>query len=141
MSFKRFLAVFVGTIALAAACAATAAESVRIAFIDVLSGPFAAAGEGSLKQLREVVAQLNAVSLPSDPRFEVVAFDGRGTPQDSLTALKSATDQGIRYVTQGGGSGVAFALVEALNKLADREPQKAALLLNYAAMDPGLTND
>ena len=55
--------------------------------------------------------------------------------------LKSATDQGIRYITQGGGSGVAFALVEALNKLADREPQKSAVFLNYSAMDPGLTND
>jgi branched-chain amino acid transport system substrate-binding protein len=128
-------------LALAASTAAQAAETVKIAFIDVLSGPFAAAGQGSLKQLREVVEQVNASALPTDPRFEVVAFDGKGTPQESLTVLKSATDQGIHYITQGGGSGVAFALVEALNKLADREPQKAAVFLNYSAMDPGLTND
>jgi branched-chain amino acid transport system substrate-binding protein len=128
-------------LALAAGTAAQAAETVKIAFIDVLSGPFAAAGQGSLKQLREVVEQVNAGALPTDPRFEVVAFDGKGTPQESLTVLKSATDQGIHYITQGGGSGVAFALVEALNKLADREPQKAAVFLNYSAMDPGLTND
>jgi branched-chain amino acid transport system substrate-binding protein len=128
-------------LALAASSAAQAAETVKIAFIDVLSGPFAAAGQGSLKQLREVVEQVNAGALPTDPRFEVVAFDGKGTPQESLTVLKSATDQGIHYITQGGGSGVAFALVEALNKLADREPQKAAVFLNYSAMDPGLTND
>ena len=68
-------------------------------------------------------------------------FDGKGSPQESATALKSATDQGIRYITQGGGSGVAFALVDAINKLAEREPDKAALFLNYSAMDPGLTND
>ena len=55
--------------------------------------------------------------------------------------LKSASDQGIRYITQGGGSGVAFALVEAMNKLAEREPEKATVFLNYSAMDPGLTND
>ena len=35
---------------------AMAAETVKIGFIEVLSGPFAVAGEGSLKQLREVVA-------------------------------------------------------------------------------------
>jgi branched-chain amino acid transport system substrate-binding protein len=126
---------------LAASTGARAAETVKIAFIDVLSGPFAAAGQGSLKQLREVVEQVNASALPADPRFEVVAFDGKGTPQESLTVLKSATDQGIHYITQGGGSGVAFALVEALNKLAEREPQKAAVFMNYSAMDPGLTND
>ena len=44
-------------------------------------------------------------------------------------------------MTQGGGSGVAFALSGALAKLAEREPAKAALFLNYSAMDPGLTND
>ncbi len=124
-----------------AAAPSIAAEPVKIGFIDVLSGPFALAGQGSLKQLREVVLQLNAKSAPADPKFEVVPFDGKGAPQDSVSALKSATDQGIRYITQGGGSGVAFALVDALNKLADREPEKATLFLNYSAMDPGLTND
>jgi len=118
-----------------------AAETVKIAFIEVLSGPFAQAGAGSLKQLREVVLQLNARSGPKDPKFEVVPFDGKGSPQESVTMLKAATDQGIRYVTQGGGSGVAFSLVDALNKLAEREPDKATLFLNYSAMDPGLTND
>ena len=141
MRVARQIQMFLGAAALAAGIHAAAAETVKIGFIEVLSGPFAIAGEGSLKQLREVVAQLNAKSAPGDPRLEVVPFDGKGTPQESLTALKSATDQGIRYVTQGGGSGVAFALSEALGKLAEREPQKTALFLNYSAMDPGLTND
>ena len=46
-----------------------------------------------------------------------------------------------RVVTQGGGSGVAFALVDAINKQADRDPNNAMVYLNYSAMDPGLTND
>jgi branched-chain amino acid transport system substrate-binding protein len=127
----------------AALCAAlpAAAETVKIGFIEVLSGPFAKAGEGSLAQLREVVLQLNAQAGPKDPIFEVVPFDGKGAPQESVTVLKSATDQGIRYITQGGGSGVAFALSEAVTKLSEREPDKATLFLNYSAMDPGLTND
>ena len=127
--------------ALALGAASVGAQTVKIAFIDVLSGPFAQAGAGSLKQLREVVAQLNASSGPKDPKFEVVPFDGKGSPQESTTTLKSASDQGIRYITQGGGSGVALALVDSINKLAEREPEKATVFLNYAAMDPGLTND
>ena len=88
-----------------AAATAGAAETVKIGFIDVLSGPFAQAGEGSLKQLREVVLQLNGKAAAGDPKFEVVPFDGKGSPQESVSALKAATDQGIRYITQGGGSG------------------------------------
>ena len=120
---------------------ATHAEVVKIAFIDVLSGPFAAAGKSSLDQLRAVVTARNAKAKANEPTFEVVPFDGKGSPQESALMLKSASDQGIRYVTQGGGSGVAFALTEAITKIADREPEKAMVYLNYSAMDPGLTND
>ncbi|MGY4827577.1 branched-chain amino acid ABC transporter substrate-binding protein [Sphaerotilaceae bacterium SBD11-9] len=118
-----------------------AAEVVKIGFIDVLSGPFAAAGTGSLQQLREVVLQVNARSGPNEPKFEVVPFDNKGSPQESATVLKAASDQGIRYITQGGGSGVAFVLVDAINKMAERDPKLATVYLNYSAMDPGLTND
>jgi hypothetical protein len=88
------------------------AEVVKIGFIDVLSGPVAAAGKSSLDQLRAVVTARNAKAKPTEPQFEVVPFDGKGSPQESALMLKSASDQGIRYVTQGGGSGVAFALTE-----------------------------
>ena len=121
--------------------AAHAAAPTKIAFIDVLSGPFGVTGQSALKHLREVVLQLNAKAAAGDPQFEIVAFDNKGTPQESLSALKSASDQGIRFITHGGGSGVAFALVDAINKIADREPEKAILYVNSAAMDPGLTND
>ena len=124
------------------ACAPTLhAEVIKIAFIEVLSGPFANAGKSSLNQLREVVFQLNGKAKGTEPTFEIVPFDGKGSPQESTTALKAATDQGIRYITQGGGSGVAFALSDAIAKLAEREPGKSTLFLNYSAMDPGLTND
>lgn len=51
---------------------AGAAETVKVAFIDVLSGPFARAGEGSLAQLRVVVGQINAKAGANDVKFEVV---------------------------------------------------------------------
>jgi branched-chain amino acid transport system substrate-binding protein len=117
------------------------AEVVKIAFIEVLSGPFAKTGEGSLNQLREIVLQLNAKAKGNDTKFEIVPFDGKGSPQESVVALRSAVDQGIHYITQGGGSGVALALNEAIGKLAEREPEKAVVYLNYAAMDPTLTNE
>ena len=120
---------------------AQAGETVKIGFIDVLSGPFALTGQGSLKQLKEVVLQLNAKSDPADPKFEVVEFDNKGSTQESINMLKAASDKGIRFITQGGGSGVALTLVDALNKLAEREPERAMVFLNYSAMDPLLTNE
>ncbi len=138
---RQLLALAALSLCVALPAAAQTAPTVKIGFIDVLSGPFAKTGEGSLAQLREVVIQINAQKGPKDPTFEVVPIDGKGAPQESVTALKAATDQGIRFITQGGGSGVAFALSDAITKLADREPDKATVFLNYSAMDPGLTND
>ena len=131
----------VAAVMLAGLTSVHAAETVKVAFIDLLSGPFALTGQNSLKQLKEVVAQLNARTGPKDPKLEVVEFDNKGSPQESINVLKAATDRGIRFITQGGGSGVALALVDALNKLAEREPERATVYLNYSAMDPLLTND
>lgn len=141
LGFTRTARAALCVAALAGGSFATAADTVRIAFIEVLSGPFAQTGQGSLNQLRDVVSQLNATARGDDPKFEVVPFDGKGTPQESTNVLRAAFDQNIRYVTQGGGSGVAFALVDAINKQARRDPNGAMVYLNYSAMDPGLTND
>ncbi len=141
MKTSRFITRWAFTGAMALSFNALAADTLKIGFIDVLSGPFAATGTGSLQQLREVVLLVNAKSGPNDPKFEVVPFDNKGSPQESATVLKAASDQGIRYITQGGGSGVAFVLVDAINKMAERDPKLATVYLNYSAMDPGLTND
>jgi branched-chain amino acid transport system substrate-binding protein len=139
-TFKRMSQLIVA-MTLATTSVAHATETVKIGFIDLLSGPFALTGQNSLKQLREVVIQMNAKAFATDPKFEIVDFDNKGSPQESLNVLKAANDRGIHYITQGGGSGVALALVDALNKLAEREPERATVYLNYSAMDPSLTNE
>ena len=141
MSYLSVFRVLICPIFLSLGFYVQAAETVKIGFIDLLSGPFALTGQGSLKQLKEVVDQLNVKSAPTDPKFEVVEFDNKGSTQESVNMLKAATDRGIHFITQGGGSGVALTLVDAINKLAEREPERAVVYLNYAAMDPSLTND
>ena len=55
--------------------------------------------------------------------------------------FKSAMDQDIGFVLQGNSSATAAALIDALNKHNQREPQRRALFLNYAAVEPSLTNE
>ena len=73
-------------------------------------------------------------------KFEITGFDNKVSPAESLNALKLATDQGIRYIIQGNGSGVALALIDAINKYNERNPGKELVYLNEAAVDPDLTN-
>jgi branched-chain amino acid transport system substrate-binding protein len=125
---------------LAFSAMAAQAETVKIAFMDPLSGPFANVGQNQLKSWQFMAEYFNK-TYPKGPQFEIVAFDNKGSPQESLNTLKAAIDQGIRYVTQGNGSGAAAAILDAVQKYNDRNPGKEVLYLNYAAVDPALTNE
>ncbi len=121
--------------------ASTAMAQVKIAYIDPLSGFFANVGSGGLKGMNEAAEVLvNQKGGIMGQKLEFVGFDNKGSPQESLIQLKAATDQGIRFITQGNGSGAAGALIDAVNKWNARNPDKTVLFFNYAAVDPDLTN-
>ncbi len=135
-------AAIIATPALAQSKAAPAsAQTVKIAYIDPMSGPFAAVGANLLKHFQFAVDQVNSQQMAGPGiRFEMASFDNKGSPQETLTALKQVIDQGIRYVAQGQGSGAALALIDAIDKHNERNPDQAIVFLNYAAVDPDLTN-
>jgi branched-chain amino acid transport system substrate-binding protein len=118
---------------------AQAGQTVKIAFIDPLSGPFANVGQNQLKSWQFSAGQFNKKNA-AGVKFEFVAFDNKGSPQESLNVLKAAIDQGIRYVVQGNGSGAAAAILDAMNKHNERNPGQEVVFVNYAAVDPDLTN-
>ncbi len=135
----RALSVLVMTSLTAGAALAQKGETIKIAWIDPLSGLMASVGQNQLKSYQFVAEKLNA-SNPAGVKFEIISIDNKLSPAESLNALKSAVDQGVRYVVQGLGSGAAGALVDAINKHNERNPGKEVVYLNYAAVDPDLTN-
>jgi len=125
-----------------ATTSALAADSVRIAFIDPLSGPFAAVGSSGLKQFQFVANDINkAGGVLGGRKLEVIGFDNKISPKESLIQLKRVIGEGIQVIVQGNSSGVANALIDAVAKHNEREPDKRVLYLNYSAVDPSLTNE
>jgi branched-chain amino acid transport system substrate-binding protein len=129
------------SIAAAFIAPASQAENIKIAMIETLSGAFAPIGQNQLNTFQMFTEMANQQKWAGPGNtIQVVGFDGKGSPQESLTQLKTAIDQGYRYVAQGNGSGVALALVDAINKHNERNPGKEVVFLNYSAIDPDLTN-
>ena len=133
---------------LGAAGAAVAAPSgvpVRIALIETLSGPLANGGEAAFRNLVWATERVNArggVALPGGARpVQMVRYDSKGQSEEALAALRAAIDDGIRIIMQGNSSAVAAALIDAIGKHNEREPDKRVIFLNYAAVDPVLTNE
>jgi len=131
------------TIAALATCASAAfaqkGETVKIAWIDPLSGLMAPVGSNQLKSFQYFAEQFSK-NNPAGVKFEVIGFDNKLSPAESLNALKAAIDQGARYITQGNSSGVAGALIDAINKHNERNPGKEIIFLNHSAVDPDFTN-
>ena len=117
------------------------ADTVRIALIDPLTGPMAAAGQSALDHLKFHAEKINANGGINGDKLEIVGLDNKVNPQESLVQLQKAIDDGIRYVTQGMGSSVGSALLAAVNKHNQRNPGDEVLYLNYAAVDPAFTNE
>ena len=124
-------------------CASTAfaqkGETVKIAWLDPLSGLMAAVGTNQLKTYQLIAEDFNKKNA-SGVKFEIIGIDNKLSPQETTSALRSAMDQGARYITQGNGSGPALAIIDALEKHNARNPGKELLFMNYAAVDPDLTN-
>ena len=115
-------------------------DTIKIAFIDPLSGGGAPVGEVGLKTFRYLADEINAAGGVNGKTIEIVGLDNKANPQESLIQAQKAADQGIRVITQGNSSAVAAALSDWVTKYNDRNPGKEVVYLNYAAVDPALTN-
>ncbi len=121
---------------------AQAQETVKIGYIDPLSGAFGDVGEQGLKHFQFFANKVNASGgVAGGKKLEIIGFDNKTTPKESLIQFEKAVDQGIRFITQGNGSSVAGALIEAVEKHNERNPDKRVMFLNYAAVEPSFTND
>lgn len=136
------ISTIVRALLLGAAFAAPIASAaiVKIAYIDTLSGAFAPIGQNQLNSYQMIAETARQQKLAGDNSLEFVGFDNKGSPQESLRQLKVVIDQGYRYIVQGNGSGVALALIDAVNKHNERNPGKEIVYLNHSAIDPDLTN-
>lgn len=119
--------------------------SIKLALIESLSGPFANAGEAVVRNIAWAIERVNArggVKTSQGMRpLELLRYDSKGQNEEALSALRAAVDDGAQVVLQGNSSAQALVLIDAINKHNEREPGKRVLFLNYAAVDPVLTND
>ncbi len=137
----RKMAIGVAVATLLALGPAMAQETVKLGYIDPLSGGGASVGEVGLKHFQWLAEQVNARGGLNGKKLEVLAFDSKTNPQEAVIQAQKAIDAGARIITQGNASSVAAALSDFVTKYNERNPGKEVLYFNYAAIDDSLTND
>jgi branched-chain amino acid transport system substrate-binding protein len=114
------------------------APILKIAMIEGLSGPFGNTGEAVFRNLLWATERVNA---RNGVKLALKRYDSKGQAEEALSMLRAAIDDGAQIIMQGNSSATAAALIDAINKHNEREPTKRVLFLNYAAVDPILTNE
>lgn len=140
MKFTVKLVTAAAALAFAGVAFAQKGETVKIAWIDPLSGLMAPVGNNQVRSFQFFGEKFSGANNPAGVKFEVIAMDNKLSPAESLNHLKAAIDQGVRYITQGNGSSVAGALIDAVAKHNERNPGKEVIFLNHSAVDPDFTN-
>jgi branched-chain amino acid transport system substrate-binding protein len=118
-----------------------AAETIKVAYIDPFSGPFASGGDEFLKVFKVLFDRVNARGGALGRQFELVPFDDKLQPAEALIALKNITDQNIPFVMQCTGSNVGAALIDGVSKHNARNPDNRVLYMNCGALATELTNE
>ena len=132
-------------------CAGARAQTLpplKLALIEGLSGGNANGGEAVFRNLAWAVERVNArggvasAGMAAPKRLLALErMDSKGQTEEALSNLRLAIDNGARFVLQGNSSATAAALIDAVNKHNEREPERRVLFLNYSAVDPVLTNE
>ena len=124
---------------------AWAAQPIKLALIEGLSGPFGNTGAAVVRNLTLAIEDVNArggVNTVQGKRpLQLVQYDSQSNNEAALSALQAAVQDGASFILQGNSSATAAALIDAINKNNKRDPEHRVLFLNYAAVEPALTND
>jgi hypothetical protein len=75
-------------------------DSIKIAYIEPLSGGGASVGDGGLKHFQFFAEQINASGGINGKKLEILALDNKTNPQESIVQAQKAIDQGARFLTR-----------------------------------------
>ena len=108
-----------------------------------LSGPFANVGQNQLKSWQFVAEQLSGARTRPASSSRSSAFDNKSSPQESAERCsRPPSTRASATSRRATARASAVPLISTPStKHNERNPGKEVVYLNYAAVDPGLTNE
>ena len=113
------------------------AQTIKIAYIDPLSGGVASIGEQGLKHFQFIAEQINAKRRLNGKKLEIIGFDNKTNPQESLVQLQKAIDRASASSRRATARRVAAALIDAVAEAQRAQPRQGGALPQLRRGRPG----
>lgn len=130
MSMLRTITASAVLLASAAAFQPVAAEPMKIALIETLSGPQASTGLLFKAAARYQIDKINAAGGWAGEPIQLIEYDNQGGPVGAADKVKAAIADGARVIVQGASSAVSGQITEDVRKHNLRNPGKEIIFLN-----------
>ena len=143
-SIRKIASATIGAVAYAfSLTAVNAQEPIRLGFMDPLSGTFASVGTSGLKVLEFAADYFynSKGGILGGRMIEIVPLDNKQSPTETQLQFRRAVSEELRIIFQGNSSAVANSLNQTIAKHNRRNAGQEVLQINYAAVDPILTNE
>ncbi len=132
MIFRRLLGT-IGAFATIFAAYGAAAEPLKIALVEALSGVTAGGGKVYQDATSISIDRLNAAGGFNGQPIEFLVFDNGGTTAQASDKVKEAIDKGAHIIVQAGASSIAGQISEDIRKYNIRNPNKPVIYMNLGA--------
>ncbi len=98
MSFQFHVIAAAAVLCCSGAAFSQQGETVKMVRIDPLTGLLGPVGVSQIKGYEFFAQKFSGAGNPAGVKFEITAMDNKLSPTESLTLLKAAIDQGVRYI-------------------------------------------
>jgi len=118
-----------------------AADPIKIGYSEALSGTFAQVGDQGIKSIQYAIDGVNARGGVHGRQLELVPFDNKAQPSEALITLQKMLDENLPILLNCGPSNIASALIAAVDKNNERNPDHRIVYVNCGGLAPELTNE
>jgi branched-chain amino acid transport system substrate-binding protein len=120
---------------------AMAGEPLKVALIEMLSGPNAATGSVYVSAAKYEIDKLNEAGGYNGQPIKLLTYDNQGTPSGASEKVAAAINDGARVIVQGVSFAISGQITDDVRRYNLRNPGDPVIFLNAGSEARPMTGD
>lgn len=138
---NKFVAALGSVAFLLAGPRAMAGEPLKVALIEMLSGPNAATGSVYVSAAKYQIDKLNEAGGYNGQPIKLLTYDNQGTPSGASEKVAAAINDGARILLQGVSFAISGQITDDVRRYNLRNPNDPVIFLNAGSEARPMTGD